>query len=104
MEQIIYIKGKDIKTKSIDDSIVTCHFEISVKTYEKLHKHYDDVLTLLFTWEWIEDIEIKATFNKDWSNSLSYQWDHAMIKLDIILPSLLFVGYILTSNIHIKLW
>jgi len=49
MEKIIYIKGKDIKTKSIDDSIVTCHFEISVKTYEKLHKHYDDVLTLLFT-------------------------------------------------------
>lgn len=104
MEEINFIKWKAIGTKSIQDWIVTCYFEVSVSLYKKLDAYHDSVLTLLFKHPSLQDIELNATFNKDGNNWLSFQGDHGMIKLDINLEDKFFVGYILTSNVFLKLW
>lgn len=103
MNELIFIKGKGLITKSIDDFVVWGYFECSVPLYEQLHKQLNKVLTLQVELEW-NMIELSCNINTDTKWYLQFIEDHWVVKLDIQIPDILLSGYILKGNIKLILW
>jgi hypothetical protein len=101
-EEIRFVKWKGLITKSIDDCIVWWHFEISTKLYEMIHKYVEKNLEIEIELNW-NSILLDASINTDTKNYLSYQWDHWLVKLDILIKDILLAWYILKGNIFINL-
>jgi hypothetical protein len=101
MYEINFIKWKWLITKSIDELIVWAWFEVSIQLYELLLKQVDKVMTLYIESDW-KEIQFDTYICTDTWTYLVFKWDHAIVRLDIVLPSILLSSYILKWNI--KLW
>ena len=100
--KIEFIAGKWISTKSIADRVVTAHFSVPASFVAK--DFINRPLDLEMRPPHVEDtIMIDASMCTDPGSSYYYSPSHDTyaIKLDIMLPDLLLIGYILTSSLEL---
>lgn len=101
-QEIKFIKGKHLWTKSIDDLVVTWFFEISKDMYEKAHKCVNKVLTLDVEYNWLVN-QFNCTICTDTRGYLTWADTHWVLKLDIVISDILLVWFILKWNIFLTL-
>lgn len=101
-QQIQFIKGKWLWTKSIEDLTITAFFEISKEMYEKAHKNINKILKLEV--EYLEEkIELSCNICTDTKWYLSYHDDHWVLRLDITIENILLAWFILAGTIYLTL-
>jgi len=84
MNELNFIKGKWIITKSVDDFTISAYFETSVRLYEVLHKYLNDILQLQIT-VWTEVYTYNCKIDTSVKNYIIFAEDHWVLRLDIIL-------------------
>jgi hypothetical protein len=100
MNDLNFVKGKWLITKNIDVFVISCWFECWVPLFEELLKCIDKSMKLSIDFWWTI-VELDCNISKDTSNYLSFQWDHWLVKLDVILPDKLLLGYIVIWKINL---
>lgn len=100
MNDLIFVKWKGLITKNIEDLVVWWWFETSRQLYYELCNSINKVLTMQVELEW-NTIELKCSINTDTKSYLQFIEDHWLVKLDIILPDILLLCYIIKWNINL---
>lgn len=100
MNQLKFVKGKWLITKSVDDLVVWGYFECSKELYYKLMDNINKVMTMKITLD-NNSIELNCSINTDTKSYLQFIEDHWLVKLDIIVPDILLSGYIIKWDINL---
>lgn len=101
MYEVQFVQGKNISTKNI--GVITIFLEVNEKLFEILRHSYDKVFHLTINFEWKEFKDIPCNINTDWNNSLTWQRDHWLAKIDVIWWDVIAPCVLTGGNLFIKI-
>jgi hypothetical protein len=100
---IVFIKWKNLITKSVDDLVLTWWFECWIDLYNQLHLQLNKPLKLIMqTDDWLVQ-EFNANINTDTKNYIWFVEDHWVFKLDILFPDILLTGFLFKAKLFLNI-
>ena len=103
MEQIAFVQGKWLSTKSVEDRVVSWHFEASLQTGIKMSKYINKPFTIKVKHN-AREYSLNANINQEIRKPISLDEVSSIIKIDIFFEHEEFIWDIILWELSINLW
>lgn len=101
MYEVKFVKWKNVSTKN--EWVITIFIETNEQLFEILRHSYDKVFHISIEYNWEKFKEFPCNINTDWNNSVTWQKDHGLIKIDIIWWDVIPVIFLTGGNLFINI-